>query len=44
MIDGKTARRPFTTKDRKNALHTVSAWIRQHQLLVDKGWLAKAYQ
>ena len=24
-IDGKTARRSFTTKDRKNALHTVSA-------------------
>lgn len=25
-IDGKTARRSFTTKDRKSALHTVSAW------------------
>lgn len=25
-IDGKTARRSFTTKDRKNALHMVSAW------------------
>ena len=32
-IDGKTARRSFTTKDRKNALHTVSAWSCQHQLV-----------
>ena len=33
-IDGKTARRSFTTKDRKNALHTVSAWSCQHQLVL----------
>lgn len=33
-IDGKTARRSFTTKDRKNALHTVSAWSYQHQLVL----------
>ena len=33
-IDGKTARHSFTTKDRKNALHTVSAWSCQHQLVL----------
>ena len=33
-IDGKTASRSFTTKDRKNALHTVSAWSCQHQLVL----------
>ena len=33
-IDGKTARRSFSTKDRKYALHTVSAWSCQHQLVL----------
>ena len=33
-IDGKTARRSFTTKGRKNALHTVSAWSCQNQLVL----------
>ena len=33
-IDGKTARRSFTTKDRKSASHTVSAWSCQHQLVL----------
>lgn len=33
-IDGKTARRSFTTKDRRNALHTVSAWSCNHQLVL----------
>ena len=33
-IDGKTARRSFSTKDRKSALHTVSAWSCQHQLVL----------
>lgn len=33
-IDGKTARRSFTTKDRKNALHTLSAWSCEHQLVL----------
>ena len=33
-IDGKTARRSFTTQDRKTALHTVSAWSCQHQLVL----------
>ena len=33
-IDGKTARRSFTTKERKSALHTVSAWSCQHQLVL----------
>jgi NADH/NAD ratio-sensing transcriptional regulator Rex len=33
-IDGKTARRSFSTKDRKNALHTVSAWNCEHQLVL----------
>ena len=33
-IDGKTARRSFTTKGRNNALHTVSAWSCQHQLVL----------
>ena len=33
-IDGKTARRSFTAKNRKNALHTVSAWSCQHQLVL----------
>lgn len=35
-IDGITARRSFTTKDRKNALHTVSAWGCQHQLVLEQ--------
>lgn len=33
-IDGKTARRSFTTKDKKSALHAVSAWSCQHQLVL----------
>ena len=33
-VDGKVARRSFSTKDRKNALHTVSAWSCQHQLVL----------
>ncbi|RYV03848.1 ISAs1 family transposase [Shewanella sp. OPT22] len=33
-IDGKTARRSFQTKDRKTALHTVSAWSSQHKLVL----------
>ena len=33
-IDGKTAIRSFTTKARKSALHTVSAWRCQHQLVL----------
>lgn len=33
-IDGKTARRSFTTKDRKNALHMVSAWSCAHGLVL----------
>lgn len=33
-IDGKTARRSFTTKGRKNALHIVSAWSCQNQLVL----------
>ncbi len=33
-IDGKTARRSFSTKDRKSALYTVSAWSCQHQLVL----------
>lgn len=33
-IDGKTARRSFTTKGRKNALHTVSAWSCNNQLVL----------
>jgi len=33
-VDGKAARRSFSTKDRKNALHTVSAWSCQHQLVL----------
>ena len=33
-IDGKTARGSFTTKDRKNALHMVSAWSCRHQLVL----------
>ena len=33
-MDGKTSRRSFTTKDRKSALHTVSAWSCQHQLVL----------
>jgi len=33
-IDGKTARRSFTTKTRKSALHTVYAWRCQHQLVL----------
>jgi predicted transposase YbfD/YdcC len=33
-VDGKTARRSFSIKDRKSALHTVSAWSCQHQLVL----------
>ena len=33
-IDGKTARRSFATKERKTALHTVSAWSCEHQLVL----------
>jgi len=33
-IDGKTARRSFTTKGSKNALHSVSAWSCQNQLVL----------
>ena len=33
-IDGKTARGSFTTKDRKNALHAVSAWSCNYQLVL----------
>jgi len=33
-IDGKTARRSFTTKGSKNALHCVSAWSCQNQLVM----------
>lgn len=34
--DGKTARRSFTAKNRKNALHTLSAWSCQHQLALEQ--------
>ncbi len=33
-IDGKTARRSFTTKERRNPLHIVSAWSCQNQLVL----------
>ena len=33
-IDGKTARRSFCTKKGTHALHTVSAWSTQHQLVL----------
>lgn len=33
-IDGKTARRSFEKKGDKTALHTVSAWSTQHQLVL----------
>lgn len=33
-IDGKTARRSFTTKERSNALHMVSAWSCSHGLVL----------
>jgi len=33
-IDGKTARRSFKTKERNTALHSVSAWSCQHQLVL----------
>lgn len=33
-IDGKTARRSFKTKERNTALHAVSAWSCQHQLVL----------
>jgi predicted transposase YbfD/YdcC len=33
-IDGKTARGSFSTKERKNPLHTVSAWSCEHQLVL----------
>ena len=35
-IDGKIVRRSFTTTDRKNALHTVSTWSCQQQLVVEQ--------
>lgn len=40
-IDGKTARRSFSTKDRKSALHTVSAWSCQHQLVLGQTAVAQ---
>ena len=40
-IDGKTARRSFTTKGRKNALHTVSAWSCQNQLVLGQAAVAE---
>ena len=33
-IDGKTARRSFNTRERRNPLHAVSAWTSQHQLVL----------
>jgi len=33
-IDGKTARRSFSTKHRRDALHAVSAWSVQNQLVL----------
>ena len=33
-IDGKTARRSFTTKGSHTALHTISAWSTRHQLVL----------
>ena len=33
-IDEKTARCLFSTKERKNALHTVSSWSCPHQLVL----------
>lgn len=33
-IDGKTARRSFNTRERRNPLHAVSAWSSQHQLVL----------
>ncbi|EDL53910.1 putative receptor [Vibrio mediterranei AK1] len=33
-IDGKTARRSFDTRERRNPLHKVSAWSSQHQLVL----------
>ena len=33
-IDGKTARRSFTTKGSNNALHSVSAWSCNNQLVI----------
>ncbi len=33
-IDGKTARRSFSTKERNNALHMVSAWSCSHGLVL----------
>lgn len=40
-IDGKTARRSFTTKDRKNVLHSVSAWSCQNQLVLGQTAVAE---
>lgn len=31
-IDGKTARRSFDTRHRRNPLHSVSAWCCEHKL------------
>lgn len=33
-IDGKTARRSFDTRHRRNPLHSVSAWCCEHQLVL----------
>ena len=33
-IDGKVARRSFSTKDRKNSIHMVSAWSCAHGLVL----------
>lgn len=40
-IDGKTARRSFTTKGSKNALHAVSAWSCQNQLVLGQAAVAE---
>ncbi len=33
-IDGKTARRSFDTRERRNPLHAVNAWSSKHQLVL----------
>jgi len=33
-IDGKTARRSFDTRNRRNPLHSVSAWCCEHKLVL----------
>ena len=40
-IDGKTARRSFTTKGSNNALHSVSAWSCQNQLVLGQTAVAE---